>query len=678
MIRWGCALTAMVLAASFPTGARQAPVSFRVERPITTGAPGPHRLPVDVPLLSRARPFDRVRPVAPDGLRALDGLADLRLFDGAGREVPYIQMYAGTGEPQWARASILPVAETKRTSGFEADLGSARAVDALELHGLQAPFLKRLVLEGSGDRQRWTMLVPQGTLFDLPAERLRRTTIAFPAGSYRYLRVTWDDTNSGRVPTPARVRARVVRADTAPHLTPAAPVTIETRPSEPGRSRYRLRLPAAQLPIVAVVLDVDGGHVLREARVLESQVSGPHAIPVELGRATLRRVEKDGLAAEALRVTIARPREAEVELIVDDGSNPPLNLRGAAVEFAELPWLYFEAPGGTMTARYGESTASAPSYDLEAARESVRLGDIPEARWGDPRDSTELESAGVPPLPDAGAGIDVETFRYRRPIPDGPAGLVALGLDAAVLARSRGPEGSFADVRIVDESGRQVPYLLERRDEPLSLDLTLRAGTLKNPDAAQANRSVHTVSLPYPDLPSPRLVLETGERLFQRRVQVGIERPPDRAHRDVWFDELASALWQHADRQRPAPALVVPISPGEARDLLIVVDEGDNQPLPIGAVRLLLPSWRLRFYRPERDLRLLYGREDLQRPRYDLSLLAPQVMGAAASAVVLPAEDASSGAGMSPLVSPAFFWGGLTVAALILLAVIARLVKGGL
>ena len=34
-----------------------------------------------------------------------------------------------------------------------------------------------------------------------------------------------------------------------------------------------------------------------------------------------------------------------------------------------------------------------------------------------------------------------------------------------------------ADVRIVEASGRQVPYLVERRDEPLSIDLAIRDDT---------------------------------------------------------------------------------------------------------------------------------------------------------------------------------------------------------
>jgi hypothetical protein len=208
------------------------------------------------------------------------------------------------------------------------------------------------------------------------------------------------------------------------------------------------------------------------------------------------------------------------------------------------------------------------------------------------------------------------------------------------------------------------------------MDVTLRAGALKTPDPARPNRSIHALTLPYPGLPSLQLALETSERVFERTVQVGMERPPDRRQRDAWFDVLATQTWRHTDQGTPAPALVLSLSPRNATELLIVVDEGDNRALPITAARLLLPSWRLRFYRPARPLTLLYGRENLARPRYDLALLGPQVMGAEARELVLEPVEGADGGGES-LVTPRFFWVGLGIAALVLVGVIVRLVRGG-
>lgn len=465
---------------------------------------------------------------------------------------------------------------------------------------------------------------------------------------------------------------------------PVPPLTesleFERRPSEPGRSRYRVRLPRARLPIVALALDAGGEHVFRTAFVTEARLAGAEAAPAEIGRATLARVTRAGSTESRLRIPIVPPREPEIDLVVDDGNNPPLELTGIEAVFAELPWIYFEAPGAPVVARYGDPRASAPQYDLEAVRSSIRIDETPEATWGEPHEITPPAPAPPGVEPGVGAPIDVAAFRVQRGLPDGPAGLVAVTVDAAVLAHSRGPAARFADVRIVDAADRQVPYLVERREEPLTLDLELTPSEPKARELrseAHRQRSVYAVTLPYAHLPALRLVLETSARVFQRTVQVGIERPPDRRRRETWFDVLASSNWQHADPATPAPALTSAVQPGDRTDLLIVVDEGDNRALPIAAARALMPSYRLRFFHPGGALRLVYGREDLGVPQYDLALLGTQVMGGAAREIQAAAPPAvSSGAPETApqVISPLAFWIGLGVAVVVLLALIARLV----
>lgn len=659
-------------AAQQPTG------PYRVERPIATTAAGPHRLVVDVPLLVGAGRFPAVEASGLSGARAYGGLSDLRLFDASGGEVPYLLVHPPARQPAWVFTDILPLAVTEKTSGFEADLGQARNVDRVRVEGLPAPFLKRLVLEGSGDRAHWTMLAAEGTLFELPQERLRQEIVPFRAGSYRYLRVTWDDTNSGRMPLPRAVFARTVPEDGLAYRPLVAAAGVERRPSEPGRSRYRIRLPAAGLPVVALTLDVGTGHVFRLATVSESRLMGAEAVPVELGRETLARVERGGATAAALRVPISPPREAHLNLVVEDGSNPPLDLRGVSVEFAELPWIYFEAPGGPLTARYGRTGAAAPRYDLEAVRASVKLPDVPEAAWGEPSAAVEATPpAPAPSTPETGAALDVSGFRHQRAIKAESTGLTALQLDAAALAHSRGPAARFADVRIADAANRQVPYLLERRDEPISLDLELRPSSVEAPGLGSEpghNRSVYAAALPYRGLPSPRLVLHTSDRVFRRAVQVVLERPPDRQHRDAWVDVLASAVWQHADRDSAAPALLLPIGDRDVTDVLVVLDEGDNRPLVLTGARLLLPSWGLRFYSRGEPLRLLYGHDAMRPPRYDLELLASQLMGAEAHEVDAAPESGPPDALPPALISPRAFYLALGLAVLVLVAVIVKLV----
>src|SRR3989442_6422668 len=123
------------------------------------------------------------------------GLGDLRLVGGGGAEVGYLLLSTPPAAPVYSSAVTLPVApvdtDTVKTSGFEADLGEPMIVDRFRVDGVQPPFLKRVRLEGSGDRQRLTLLVGDGTPFELPDEQLRQNELRFTPGSYRYLPLTW-------------------------------------------------------------------------------------------------------------------------------------------------------------------------------------------------------------------------------------------------------------------------------------------------------------------------------------------------------------------------------------------------------------------------------------------------------------------------------------------------------
>ena len=656
---------------------------FRYERPVLTGGPGPHRLPVDAALVLGGAPLAVVeggdtRPVA-FGVLARNGFRDLRFFEASGREVPYLLVWPDSDVPQWTKGAVLAIAATEKTSGFEADLGSLQVVDAINVTGIPAPFLKRVVLEGSGDRQHWTTLVAEGTLFDLPSEKLQQLRLGFRSGPYRFLRVTWDDTNSGRVSLPPAVHAR--RAPSG-RLEPP-PVVIEVpfdrRPSEPGRSRFRIRLPATALAVDGFDLHVGGGHIFREAVVTEAHLRGGQLTPREIGRATLSRVVRDGVTAESLRIGVRVPRERAVDLVVEDGNNPPLDLQRITLSLPRYPWIYLESPDGPITARYGNDAVSAPRYDLEAVRERVDLAAVPEAKWGEPREMTPTPPAAEPPpMPDAGAPLDPAAYRFRRALPDGPAGLVALPLDVSVLAYSRGPGRTFEDVRVVDGSGRQIPYLVERLEEPLPLDLELKKFEGKSADVRSTDghhRSAYAATLPYAQLPTATLVLETSARVFTRTVTVGAERPADRNHRDPWLESFASKTWTHDDQATQPTALSLPLGTTRSEEVVVVVDEGDNSALPLTKARLLLPSYRIRFYHPGRPVTLVYGRDDVSLPRYDLALLATQVMGAPAREITAaPVDERRSGPAAS-LVSPTFFWGGLLIAVLIIGGVIVRTIR---
>ncbi|MEJ2108458.1 MAG: DUF3999 family protein [Acidobacteriota bacterium] len=655
---------------------------FQYERTIIPGGDGSNRLSIDSVLLSGGNSQWQFHQEGAGSERdpmviATGGLSDFRIYDASNREIPYLFILPPKPDAEWLDGMLSPMAPTETTSGFQIDLGRSLLVDRLFLSGIPAPFVKRCTLEASDDEWNWIRLRSDSTVFDLPEVGLRNLEIEFAEREYRHFRIVWDDEGSERIPMPHSVSARLVSAGSlAPQLE--VPLQFERRESEPTISRYRIKLPGPQLPIRAIKLSVKGGNVLRQARISEGRLDRGDMRPVTIGTATLRREMQGDLSAAQLSIKIMPPREATVELVIEDGNNPPLEISKISAVFAYLPWIYFESPGeGLLTARYGYSKLSAPKYDLEAARLSAARSQTLEAQWGEVRENqAETAIYKDDTISTEGSEIDLKLFGYIRRIQSGSFGLNVLPLDAAVLAHS-----STKDLRIVSDNGNQIPYLTERLDEPLSLDLPqLEKISISLPEtrdvyARTGTRSLYLLHLPYRNLPEAQLVFTTSSRVFRRHMSVRIEKNPYNERQESWSHTIAQGTWMHSDPEIGPPPLSLELPSLNSKDLLIVVEEGDNQPLPITSVRLLLPSYQLRFFRGnDAELSLVYGSSALLPPNYDLAILTPRLTGAAAEEVSMGPEAAIAGEEETSL-TPTFFWVILIVSVVVLSGLIVRLVK---
>jgi hypothetical protein len=277
---------------------------------------------------------------------------------------------------------------------------------------------------------------------------------------------------------------------------------------------------------------------------------------------------------------------------------------------------------------------------------------------------------------DVGAAIDLEPFRFSRKIAPGQTRFAVLPLDAAVLAHSR-----LDDIRIVSPDGHQIPYIMEKASEPLSLPLpSLEKTSDPRPslmkDRTEGSVSCYCLRLPYSNLPPASLIFTTSARVFHRTLNLVTEEDPyDKRGRRLWTHSVAEGTWDHADPKNAAPSLTLSIPSLRTTEVLVVVEEGDNSPLPIASPRMLLPAYRLQFFRGNRtDLKLYYGRNDLQAPHYDIEILGPSVMDE-------PGEYASMGPEIpavstkTPWLPHGLFWGILIAAVLALLALVVRLAR---
>jgi hypothetical protein len=250
----------------------------------------------------------------------------------------------------------------------------------------------------------------------------------------------------------------------------------------------------------------------------------------------------------------------------------------------------------------------------------------------------------------------------------GPLGLNALRLDPAVLAASR----SLGDLRIVDGSAVQVPYILEKLGEPTVVDLEEPA-LISGKGGHQ--QSLYGLTLPFATLPTAVLTIDTTAGVFERRVR--LVREEKRNQRDppvtVTLDEQ---IWRNLDAGREAPPLSLRVPAHAGSDLMLIIDEGDNSPLQIASPKLYLPTYRLRFIRrSDDDLWLMCGQDRLAAPRYDLALLAPRVLGARVPEVGLSEVTEELPTITRGRIGTFVFWGALVLVLVVLLGLVARLLR---
>ena len=118
-------------------------------------------------------------------------------------------------------------------------------------------------------------------------------------------------------------------------------------------------------------------------------------------------------------------------------------------------------------------------------------------------------------------------------------------------------------------------------------------------------------------------------------------------------------------------------SPPGSDTLVLETHNGDNPPIDLEKFQAFYPATRILFKaQPADELVLYYGNPRAASPRYDLSLVAGQLLAADQAEATLAAEEQlkkSWGEGHRPGTGGFLFWGMLAVVVVVLLIIISRL-----
>jgi hypothetical protein len=560
-------------------------------------------------------------------------LQDLRLVGADGHEVAFVLDVDVPRTTERRRKGRLVEAQHERrlTSAWIVDFGTRAPFDRLELDVDGGPFSKRLTLDVSDDGTRWTAIPGDAWIFDRPwqGRQVHDTVVERPSPIVaRFVRIAVDDYRS---------RPIVVRGATAV-LTGYRGGSRWTREaalvklgSPAGTSRYRVDAPAG-LPVERITIAADDAAFWRRVHVLE-EASG-RASEALSGATPIYRVRLDDpdLDADRRDVDLTRSATGALVIEIEDGDSPPLSHPRATLS-GQARRVLVPPGAGPLTLYYGNASTRRPLYDLEALRSRLAfVADYLPATLG----HEAVNPRFAPPAPLAflaarGAALDTSRWAFARALHlEGGDDIYTLTLDPGDLARLRGDLG---DLRVVDAGGRQVPYVVEPRDDTARVALKIGPAT---PRASA--RKTSAVELRVPDAadaasapPLTAVELTFAEAFFTRPAVVTVADPRAPHGQRAIAQQTLGAL-----RRDPALAAAPQrIELGDLRfDRLIVeIADGDNAPLTLTKAEAVVLVPRVTFKATGGTYRLLLGNREADAPPYDLAALRQDLLAWSATPI---------------------------------------------
>lgn len=634
-----------------PSFAANLPADWQKAQRLEVPGPGLVKISLPVETLDAARP----------------ALEDLRLYDDNGNELPYF-IERPKPASQWSQsARSFVVSLNANTTVITFDTGLTQPVDAITLETPATDFIKPVKLEGSTDGRQWQTLGQGQPVFRQP-NGASHLSLAIPAGVWRSLRLTVDDRRSSPIPfTGARVHAAVAE----PTPDESFSVAIAERHENPGETRLTLNLGAANLDLASLHLETSEPLFTREVTLAVPQIAEDGIREQPLARDTVYRVALEGQPAVSdLRVAVDRQiHSRELVLLIRNNDSPPLPITSVRAERRPVYLVFLAKYGGGHHLLAGNPHCVAPRYDLATLGANLKTVPVSTVKF-----SPLSEHPGFRP-PDvlaeielAGTTLDVSPWRFRKAIKLLNPGAQQLELDLEVLAQA---QPGFQDLRLM-RGDKQVPYVLERT----SISRTLTPTVTVTSDPKNKSISRWIITLPQANLPITRLSCTARTALFQRDLALYEELSDERGEK--YRRQVASANWTQTPDRKSGEFVLSVNGPLRSNTLILETHNGDNPPIELENFRLCHPVTRMLFKaKADDDLLIYYGHPRAASPRYDLSLVAGQLLAAEKSTATLVAQQqlkqSSWAEGRTPGKGGVVFWGILALVVLGLLVVISRL-----
>lgn len=325
--------------------------------------------------------------------RSQASLADLRLIDQQGREVPFAlfeerettteEIYA----PKIFNKAVLP----RRYSTLTLDLEKEVANNTLTLKTKSQNFKRRVEVAGSHDGKQWFVLKDDAYIFDFSGEqKVQLTTVKYPENRYRYLQVkVW---NGGEPPLQLEGASLSFVTTTTPARV-TRPSTILSREEDPKlkASVCVLDLGYQNLPSDLLTIETPEENF---SRLVEVQGSNDLKSWQNQAQSEFYRFRTARYAVEKKTLRFPEGRHRYLKVVVYNHDDPPLKLTGFEVRGIEKRIIFRLEPGRQCALHYGNPAAHAPRYDIERVKSYLTVEALPKAQLGAEQENRDYRPAG--------------------------------------------------------------------------------------------------------------------------------------------------------------------------------------------------------------------------------------------------------------------------------------------
>lgn len=286
-------------------------------------------------------------------------LHDIRIFDGNGKQVPYLLRtdYNNYSQNNFIELPILSIQQNTDSQThviIQNKLNKPLSELILVIRNTDAS--RTVTISGSDDQQRWFVIKENiflDNVFSTGTDRFNQS-VQFPASSYKYFTIIIN----GKGLLPINIMKAGVYEDV----------------------RYNSKYVALPGPAIYQKDSTDKSYIrliFNDEYVIEKinlNVEGPKFFnrPVYINEGYFSEQNAYRLRPDATAISSVNVKTKELNLIIYNEDNPALKIKSAKAYQLNTYLLTWLEPGNTYALLFGDAAAKAPRYDLQFFKDSIQ------------------------------------------------------------------------------------------------------------------------------------------------------------------------------------------------------------------------------------------------------------------------------------------------------------------